>query len=243
MRTARTYHPPVPRDATQTRRDLLDAAARTFAEDGVRNASMVEITRRAGQRNSGALHYHFGSREGVLCAVLAEHAEFLAQREGELLAQARERSDDDVASVVEAVVRPAAELAESGWRGRSFLLILADLVEEDPATFGPELREVLARTGGDAVYDELTRRLPALAPDVLVERLSLMTMFILRAVADRARADELARGPARRGRAQLPYEDFVRNLVAMVAAAVAAPEATTRPVRPRRRAAPSRSTR
>ena len=32
-----------------------------FAEHGVQNASLVEITRRAGQRNSGALHYHFGS--------------------------------------------------------------------------------------------------------------------------------------------------------------------------------------
>jgi AcrR family transcriptional regulator len=223
----------VPRDATETKRKLLDAAARTFAEAGVRNASMIEITRRAGQRNSGALHYHFGSREGVLCAVLVEHVDFLARREGELLEAARERSDDDVAAVVEAVVRPAAELAGSGWRGRSFLLILADLVEEDPATFGPELNEVLARTGGEAVYEELTRRLPALRPDVLVERLSLMTMFILRAVADRARVHELAQaasgaegrdGRGRRGRAQLDDEAFVQNLVAMVSAAVAAPD-------------------
>jgi AcrR family transcriptional regulator len=219
----------VPRDATETRRKLLDAAARTFAEQGVRTASMVEITRRAGQRNSGALHYHFGSREGVLCAVLAEHAEFLATREGELLAAAQAGPKDDVAAVVEAVVRPAAELAESGWRGRSFLLILADLVEEDPATFGPELREVLARTGGDAVYAELLRRLPKLPEPVVVERLSLMTMVILRAVADRARVHEMQSAAERRGRAQLPYEGFVENLVAMLAAAVAAPNRVTTP--------------
>src|SRR6476659_670458 len=159
----------MPRDASETRRLLLDAAALGFAEHGVRNASLVDITRRAGQRNSGALHYHFGSREGVL------------------LALARLAPDDDVASVVEAVVRPAAELAESGWRGRCFLVILADLVEEDPANFGPELNSVLTRTGGHAVYDLLTERMPDLAPEVLVERLSLMTMIILRAVADRAR--------------------------------------------------------
>jgi AcrR family transcriptional regulator len=217
----------VPRDATETRRKLLDAAARTFAEQGVRNASMVEITRRAGQRNSGALHYHFGSREGVLCAVLAEHTEFLATREGELLATAQDGPEGDVAAVVEAVVRPAAELAESGWRGRSFLLILADLVEEDPATFGPELRDVLARTGGDAVYAELLRRLPKLPETVLVERLSIMTMVILRAVADRARVHEMQSAVGRRGRAQLPYEGFVENLVAMLAAAVAAPDRVT----------------
>jgi AcrR family transcriptional regulator len=214
----------VPRDATETRRKLLDAAARTFAEQGVRNASMVEITRRAGQRNSGALHYHFGSREGVLCAVLAEQTEFLATREGELLAVAQAGPPDDVAAVVEAVVRPAAELAESGWRGRSWLLVLADLVEEDPDSFGPGLRDVLARTGGHAVYAELRRRLPKLPEPVLVERLSLMTMIILRAVADRARAHDLASAPTRRGRAQLDHEAFVQNLVAMIAAAVAAPD-------------------
>jgi AcrR family transcriptional regulator len=227
----------VPRDATETRRKLLDAAARTFAEQGVRNASMIEITRRAGQRNSGALHYHFGSREGVLCAVLAEHTEFLSRREGELRAAAQEGPADDVAAVVEAVVRPAAELAESGWRGRSFLLILADLVEEDPATFGPELLDVLARTGGHAVYAELTRRLPSLPEPVLVERLSLMTMIILRAVADRARVHEMSAGGARRGRPQLDHEAFVANLVAMVAAAVVAPD---RVAPPRRRRTVSR---
>lgn len=229
----------MPRDATETRRKLLDAAARTFAEQGVRTASMVEITRRAGQRNSGALHYHFGSREGVLCAVLAEHTEFLATREGELLAAAQAGPDDDVAAVVEAVVRPAAELAESGWRGRSFLLILADLVEEDPATFGPELREVLARTGGHAVYAELTRRLPKLPEPVIVERLSLMTMVILRAVADRARVHEMQSADERRGRAQLPYEGFVENLVAMLAAAVTTPDRVTKPSRVRRTTRPA----
>ena len=129
-------------------------------------------------------------------------------------------------------MRPAAELAESGWRGRCFLLILADVVEEDPANFGPELNAVLARTGGQAVYDLLIERMPELPGDVLIERLSLMTMIILRAVADRARIQgpgaRPGRGSAttsRRGRAQLPYEAFVDNLVTMVASAVAAPGA------------------
>lgn len=208
----------MPRDAADTRRKLLDAATRAFAEDGVFNASLLDITRKAGQRNRGALHYHFGSRDGVLCAVLAEHADFLSSREGELLEVARTTPDDDVESVVEAVVRPAAELAASGWRGRCFLVILAEVVEEDPATMSPDVNAVLARTGGQAVYSLLERRLPSMPPEILVERLSLMTMFLLRAAADRARAAE-----RRGGRAQLDHEAFVRNLVAMTAAAVAAP--------------------
>ena len=55
-------------------RDLiLDAAARLFAERGVDNVSIAEIVRAAGQRNTSAVHYHFGSRDEVLRAVLARH--------------------------------------------------------------------------------------------------------------------------------------------------------------------------
>jgi AcrR family transcriptional regulator len=75
----------MPPSAEDTRRKLVDAAARAFARDGVFSASLVDITRQAGQRNRGALHYHFGSRQGVLCAVLERHVDFLARREGELL--------------------------------------------------------------------------------------------------------------------------------------------------------------
>lgn len=85
------------------------------------NASLIEITRKADQRNRGALHYHFGSRDGVLCAVLERHVAFLARRESELLEKAARAPDNDVAVVIEAIVRPAAELAEGDWRGRCCL--------------------------------------------------------------------------------------------------------------------------
>ena len=59
---------------------LLDAAARLFAERGVDNVSIAEIVRSAGQRNTSAVHYHFGGRDQVLQAVLARHVSELAER-------------------------------------------------------------------------------------------------------------------------------------------------------------------
>jgi AcrR family transcriptional regulator len=213
------YDLEVPPDASATRQRLLDAAAREFAEHGVWNASLIEVTRRAGQRNRAALRYHFGSREAVLCAVLERHVDFLSHREGELLAKALTTPDDDVAAVVEAIVRPAAELAASGWRGRACLLIIAELAGEDPARLSPELESVLARTGGHEVYALLEARMPGVPRRLVDERFSLITSFILRAVADRSRALERRGHPSR---AQLDDEAFVENLVAMVAAAVSA---------------------
>ncbi len=209
----------MPLDASRTREKLIDEAARAFAAHGVYGASLIDITRRAGQRNRGALHYHFGSRSGVLCAVLERHADFLARREGELLEIALEQPDDDVESVVEAIVRPASELAESGWRGRCFLVIVAELVEEDPESLDADVAGALAHTGGYVVYDLLAARMADVSPEVRAERFALATGFILRAVADRARVRS-RRG--RRGRPQLDYDEFVGNLVAMVAAGMSA---------------------
>jgi AcrR family transcriptional regulator len=210
----------MPPDASATRQKLLDAAAQGFAEHGVFNASLIEITRQAGQRNRAALHYHFGSREGVLCAVLEQHVTFLARREGELLEVAMRSPSNDVSSVVEAIVRPAAELAESGWRGRSCLLIIAELAGENPSQLSPKVQAMLDRTGGNEVYALLATRMAPVTHEVQIERFALITAFILRAVADRARS---LGQRARTGRPQLAYEAFVENLVAMVAAAMAAP--------------------
>lgn len=210
----------MPPDAAVTRQKLLDAAARAFAEDGVFNASLIDITRQAGQRNRGALHYHFGSRNGVLCAVIDRHAAFLARREGELLEIALRAPDDDVAVVIEAIVRPAAELAESGWRGRCCLLIITELAGEDRTLYSEELEAVIARTGGNEVYALLAARMADVSDEVRNERSALITTFILRAVADRAR---LLGRRGRKGRPQLEYEAFVQNLVAMAAAAMSSP--------------------
>jgi len=199
--------------AAETRQQLIDAAARAFAEHGVYAASLVEITRQAEQRNRGAVHYHFGGRDGLLVAVLEEHAAFLARREGELLDVARGRPDD-LASVVEAIVRPAVELAETGWRGRGYLAVVGELVEQDQATLSDEVAAALRQTGGYEVFAVLAERLPPMDDALRDERFALVTAFILGAVARRGQEN---------GRPQLPTERFVGNVVQMAVAMLVAP--------------------
>ncbi len=204
--------------ADETRSRLVEAATEAFAEHGVFTASLVEITRRAGQRNRGAVHYHFGSRDGLLVEVLDQHSGFLAEREGELLARARTRPDDDIASVIEAIVRPSVELAETGPSGRRYLVIVGQLVAEYDRV-GPEVMAALNRTGGVPVYQLLNERIPAYDEELRVERMALVTGFMLRSIADRARALQNETP----GRAQLPTDQFVMNLVAMAGGALTAP--------------------
>lgn len=208
----------------ETRQLLVDAATREFAEHGVHTASLLEITRLAGQRNRGAVHYHFGSREGLLVAVLEEQVELLATREHALLTAARERPGDLV-SIVEAFVRPSVELADQGWKGRCYLMILCELVESEPGTTHPDVRAALERSGGYEAYTMFEERMPPMPGPLRAERLSLATSFILRTSADRARAVERETP----GRPQLPVEDFIANLVAMAVGMVSAPVPRRRP--------------
>ena len=99
------------------------------------------------------------------------------------------------------------------------LVILGELVEEDPDSLGPEVSALLAGTRTDEVFELLGGLMPALDPDLGVERFVLTANFVIQAVAARARHSE--RVAARR--APLPTALFVDNLVAMVAGMITAP--------------------
>ena len=205
--------------ADETRQRLIEAATSGFAEHGVHGASLLEITRQAGQRNRGAVHYHFGSRTGMLVAVLEQHIGVLATRERELIAIARSLPDDDLVSVVRALVLPAVELAELGGPGRRYLMILGELIEDDPETLDPDVVSALERLGGYEVYTLLEKRVPSMPVELRSERLSLVTAFVLRAIADRSRAVDRPTP----GRPQLATDPFARNLVDMVVGMLSAP--------------------
>ncbi len=203
---------------TGTRQLLVDAALRAFCEHGIHHASLLEITRMAGQRNRGAVHYHFGSREGLLAATLEQPSATLGPRTRELLVEALNGPADDVAGVLEALVRPVVELAEDGWRGRCYLRILSEVALEGRDAISPPIAALVAATGGYQALDLLADRLPPMPDDVRQGRFALLVRFVLNSAADRGKHVEA-------GTAAMPTERYVANLVAMAGALVTAPVA------------------
>lgn len=202
----------------QSTRDLLvDAAARLFSERGIDNVSIAEIVRTANQRNTSAVHYHFGNRDEILRAVLARHVPAIAERRRQLLEQARRRPGTDVRAAAAAVVRPVTEFAQRGWRERAYLQIGSELTGAvDRAT--PAIRELLAQTAGYEAWDLLRQRCPEVAEDLWRARREICIVFVGRAAADRAR--QLEQGGQR---SILSDDRFVDNLVDMVIGAMTAP--------------------
>ena len=176
--------------ADETRSRLVEAATAVFAEDGVFAGSLVEITRRAGQRNRGAVHYHFGSRESLLVAVLHQHAAFLAAREGELLEQARThpgrrprpgpRGD-----------RPPGGRARRDRRRRAASTSSSSASSSRSSTGSTRPSPPSSPPPAGTTSTRCSpQRMPPLDEALHNERLALITGFILRSVADRARAVE-----------------------------------------------------
>lgn len=203
-----------------TRDLLLDAATRLFAERGVDNVSIAEVVRAAGQRNMSAVHYHFGSRDDLLLAVLDRHVPAIAARRRELLDLARTRPRRDVRAAAEAVVRPVTEFAQRGWRERAYLQIGSELSGALERS-SPAVRDLLARTAGHEAWDLLRERCPGVPSDLWRVRREICIVFIGRAAADRAR--HLDGGGRRR---VLSDDRFVDNLVDMVLGAMRAPHRT-----------------
>jgi AcrR family transcriptional regulator len=199
----------VARDATLTRARLIRAGEKRFARDGVRGARLADIVRDAGQGNDSAVGYHFGSRQGLLRAIVERH---IAQMD-------RRRSvppqDAGLRALVEAIVAPTAALLDTE-DGRDFLRIMEQVSDWSGLGAGRP-NPVLGGTVLAAQLEALDTFLVARVGRVLArERAALLVTFLTAGLAERARSR------ANGTRQRLGREKFTDHLVDVLTAALAA---------------------
>ena len=98
----------MPEAAAATRRDeLLDIAARLFAEKGFKNTTVRDIADAAGIL-SGSLYHHFDSKEAMVDEILRSFQEELFGKYDAILA-----SDDDARAKLEQAVRVSFEAIDT----------------------------------------------------------------------------------------------------------------------------------
>ncbi|WP_329126777.1 TetR/AcrR family transcriptional regulator [Streptomyces sp. NBC_01465] len=207
-----------------TRQLLLDVAERLYAERGVNGVSLREIGAAAGQRNTGAVRYHFGSKSALLEAVIARRMLPADEARTAYLAEAEaERSEGaalEARTLVEALVLPlAAHLGEPG-RPSWYLRFLAQAFSDREV--GQLIAELRYGQGRPGQWTEVQRRviggLGRLPPQRRHERWMFLASFVTHALADResliATADS---GPL------TPHDDFVAHLVDVGEAIITGP--------------------
>lgn len=197
------------RDATRTRARLIRAGERRFARDGVRGARLADIVRDAHQANDSAVGYHFGSRQGLLRAIVEQHLGAMDRR------RRLPSADADLHSLVAAIVEPTAALLGSD-SGRDFLQIMEEVSDWSGLGTGRP-NPVLAGTVLEAQLRRLNEVLVAsVGPVVARERAALLVTFLTGALAARARSRAAGR------RQRLNHDAFVSHLVEVLTSALAA---------------------
>jgi AcrR family transcriptional regulator len=143
------------RNVDKTRTTILEAAQHVLRERGCVGLSTRDVAAQAGVPLS-QIHYHFGSKQGLIIAVFEYHNALLLDRQGELFAdptmpisqqwdRACDYLDDDLAS---GYVRVLMELWAAGWSDPAiarvvrsgitgWVELLTGLARTAEARFGP----------------------------------------------------------------------------------------------------------
>ncbi|MCK9541468.1 MAG: TetR/AcrR family transcriptional regulator [Novosphingobium sp.] len=205
------------------RRQLILAAEQYFALRGFIGASLKDIQEAAGQRNASAVHYHFGSRDQLIEAILDYRIPpYADKRLARMEMLERKRGSLTMRDVVAAWIRPLAEELRPRPDGNYYIRFLDQLRRNGPV-------EVRARAanlqliGYGAIFDLLMKQMPAASQRLNRSRLALTAELILSSLAQLEAAL-----PADEARPEDYPALAVSNLVDYAAAGLAAePDAET----------------
>jgi len=194
------------------------AAERLFAARGIDDVSLQEINRAARQRNRSAVQYHFGTKQGLIHAILDKHTPGIARRRRDALERLDARGRRDLRRLAEILVLPAAEKLDDPDGGVAFLRVNAQLVGH-PELSLLDLHARRENPEAEALQRLTARACPHLPEPLWLPRWLLVTGLLFHGLADYARL------AGRRPRAlALPSREiFVSSLVDSVVALLEAP--------------------
>jgi AcrR family transcriptional regulator len=109
----------------QTREQLLLVAVEMMAEHGIEGVQLKEIQRAAGQRNSYAIGYHFGDREGLVRAFGLRYRTPANEERNRRLDHLERTNSLTIPNLTAALVEPLARNLDTH-DGRSWLVVLAE---------------------------------------------------------------------------------------------------------------------
>ena len=169
----------------ETRARLLRAGERLFAERGIHQVRLREINALAGQRNSSALHYHFGSRDGLVEAILSEHQTAMDRKVRPALDGLVAGPGEPTVRAVVAIWVDALTAQLQTESGRDFLRLLPQILDTVNRTVreGAVLRDSAASARTFALLDRCLADLPTA---LRRERLVAYALILTTLFADRA---------------------------------------------------------
>lgn len=192
------------------------AGERLIAERGYL-VPLRDIAAAAGQRNNSAIPYHFGSRDGLVEAIVQQRLAVLEVRRLELLAQRPPADADAVHTLLAALVIPMFELGERN--ESAYYARFLEQIRTHPAVSDAANLDSAERTSVRVIVGGLDRALAELPPRLRHRRLRSLTTVLFALLADHERA-------VQDGRVAAADRDAWAEVIDMLAGILTAPVTT-----------------
>jgi AcrR family transcriptional regulator len=208
----------MPSSLKPTPTQLLDVAERLFAEKGIDNVSIREIVRTSGQSNLSAAHYHFGTREALIGALIERRIRVINTLRHKRLDQLEATGQDkNIYAVVMAMMGVLGEAVKTMPWGPDYVRLTAQ------ALFNSQLhiREMIDPQAMDAHTrwsDMLRPLLPAVPLRVFNDRVLILDSESVYSIARWIQAHGAVTPSTSRS-----YSTMIANTLDFLAAGMAAP--------------------
>jgi len=204
-------------DGTKLR--IVTAAEKLFAIHGVDGVTLQQILKGAGQRNSSAMHYHFGSRDALIEAILMWRVTKIDahrnQMIDDLLAEGR---GNDIRGIVETAVIPFIRPIEDSQQPSYYNRFLLE-VHRSPTVSFDDIIAGKADRGIRRMNELLLGQLENIPAELRMTRIATLRSMLIFAVAD----IEAVRARKLKETGSFNFDRAVENLIDMASAAFIAP--------------------
>jgi AcrR family transcriptional regulator len=159
---------------------ILDAAEKLFVDNGFSGTSLRAIIKEAGV-NTAAVHYHYGSKEGLIEAVFIRRKEPINTERLDLLAALEARHPDGplpLEGIVEAFMLPVFKRHLSGEEEAKLFPRLMSLAHTDP---DDAVRKIVHSQFAE-IINRFSAALARALPDLPLEDLRWRAHFMLGAM-------------------------------------------------------------
>lgn len=203
-------------DKLSTRDLILQTAESLFANKGIDAVSLNEINKAASQKNTSSLHYHFGSKEGLIQAIVYTHYEEIEEKLQKGMDRLEATGSFSTRDLVITVISPFIDKLQSE-RGVNYLRIVTQLLNKsaDMLIVGHPKQEDKARLRVFTIFDQVIGAMPE---NIKIARIILFSSLLFHSLASFAQFEQLEQAN--------PLGDkpfFINNLRDMLLAMITAP--------------------
>ncbi|MEH6570307.1 MAG: TetR family transcriptional regulator [Halioglobus sp.] len=183
-----------------TRELFIQAAQELYAQRSIDSVSLNEITVAAGQKNRNALQYHFGSRDGLLQAIIDKHADAVHELRRGYIEQAENSHWSAAEASARVLVMPLGDYIIDNPEGIHYVKILSQLAAINSEILNPTNSSELSFRREPELGKLMVEAVSHLQPVEAQRRLFLIVSITFHGIADIVRA-------AATGTAQSIFQD------------------------------------